>query len=80
MTQRPIDCIDDTVHVLLVPLNEWLKSNQVERDLLLGLMTVICDGLFLYMMVDWVRNSKSWRLPLAIVIMLLCKEVSSVSF
>jgi hypothetical protein len=79
MEFREVDCVEDKVQALLKPLNVWLANNEQTRHLLLALLTMTCDGIFVFMIEEWTRSSKSWRLPIAVVTMLICKALCSVS-
>jgi hypothetical protein len=80
MSYRHVECVDDTMHQVLEPANAWLKDNPDERNTMVTVLVVASDCLFGALMCDWLLNCKSWRLPIALVLLIACKELSAVSF
>jgi hypothetical protein len=56
MELREIKCIEDQLHTLLNPFNLWLKDNEEIKHGMVGLLSLLSDGVFIYMIVDWARN------------------------
>ena len=79
MGYRKIDCVEDQVHRALDPVNSWFARNEGERNAAICALTLTSDFVFLWMVADWVLHQKSWRLPITIVLMLLCRVVCAVS-
>ena len=78
MSYRYIECVEDTFHDLLLPVNLWLQAHSLQKNLMVTLLAVMSDVLFFRMMHDWL-SQKSWRLAIALGILIATKEVCSVS-
>lgn len=79
MSYRHVECVDDTMHQVLESANAWLKENLDERNAMVTVLAVASDCLFGALICDWLLNCKSWRLPIALVLLIACKELSAVS-
>ena len=80
MSYRYVECVDDTIHDLLQHANSWLQAHSDEKNMMLSVLSVVSDLVFVVMVLDWAVNQKSWRLAIALVLLILTKEVSSVSY
>lgn len=79
MSLFKIECLHDYTHEYTENFNEWLKENSGAKNALLIVGGIMSDIIVLITIGLWTYRTKTWRLPVTLVMVYVAKAVTSVS-
>ena len=79
MTLVQVECTEDYIHKFTEGINTYLTQNEGFKNTFLILGGLLSDGLSLAAMYIWTTKGTSWRLPIGLVSLYICKLFCTVS-
>lgn len=79
MSLFKIECLFDYTHEYTSSVNNWLKDNKGARNALLIIGGIMSDIIVLTTLGYWTVKEKTWRFPVALVLVYVSKAIISVS-
>ena len=79
MSLFKIECLYDYTHEYTESVNEWFKENSGAKNALMIIGGIMSDLIVLTTLGIWTYRGKTWRLPVALVLVYVAKAVTGVS-
>jgi len=80
MSLFKIECLFDYTHDYTAPVNEWFKENSGAKNALMIIGGLMSDFIVLATLGIWTYKGKTWRLPVALVLVYVAKAIISALF
>jgi hypothetical protein len=78
MSLFKIECLLDYTHDYTAPVNTWFKENSGAKNALMIIGGLLSDVVVLICLAYWTIKGKTWRLPIALILVYVSKAVTSV--
>lgn len=80
MSLYKIECLHDYTHEYTSSVNEWFKENSGAKKTMMILGGIFSDIITLMTLGYWTIKVKTWRLPIALVLVYVAKALTSLLF
>lgn len=80
MSLFKIECLYDYTHEYTESFNDWLKENNGAKNALLIIGGLMSDIIVLITLGLWTYRTKTWRLPITLILVYVAKAVTSALF
>jgi len=80
MSLYKIECLHDYTHEYTSSVNTWMKENSGAKKTMMIMGGILSDIIVLMTMAYWTVKVKTWRLPIALVLVYVAKALTSLLF